>query len=139
MPFDGAGFAADQPLQKLDAVIDLLASPRHWCKGVLKTRNGQYCIRGALMEVDALDLLQPVVMQAIHDVAGRRFRRIEHFNDHPNTDHQQVLAVLDRARERIAAGTPAAALRASPVANSPLARWREAFGGVVSLRGWLFS
>lgn len=138
MPFDGAGFAADQPLQKLDAVIDLLATPRRWCKGVLKTRNGQYCIRGALMEVDALDLLQPVVMQAIHDVAGRRFRRIEHFNDHPNTDHEQVLAVLDRARERILTGAPAAA---GPVAltNSPLGRWREAFGGGFSgLRGWLF-
>jgi hypothetical protein len=135
MPFDGAGFAADQPLQKLDAVIDLLATPRRWCKGVLKTRNGQYCIRGALMEVDALDALQPIVMQAIHDVAGRRFRRIEHFNDHPNTDHEQVLAVLDRARERIAAGVPATA--AHP-ATSRLRWWREALGGGAGFRGWLF-
>jgi len=136
MPFDGAGFAADQPLQKLDAVIDLLATPRRWCKGVLKTRNRQYCIRGALMEVDALEL-QPAILQAIHDVAGRRFRRIEHFNDHPGTDHQQVVAVLDRARLRLASGI--AAPGGGVTARSRVS-WRVRLGaGLGALRERLFA
>lgn len=140
MPFDGHGFAADQPLEKLDAVIELLATPRRWCKGVLKTRNGQHCIRGALMEVDALDLLQPVIMRAIHEVAGRRHRRIEHFNDHPNTDHEQVLAVLHRARAQIVGGTATTGYRAAGLTAAPLARWHEAFGGgLARLRGWLLA
>jgi hypothetical protein len=37
-------------------------------------------------------------------VAGRHFRRIEEFNDHPRTTHCQVIEVLDRARTKIIDG-----------------------------------
>ncbi|HEX5455677.1 MAG TPA: hypothetical protein VFX06_17950 [Stellaceae bacterium] len=104
MPFDGVGFANYESLQKIDAVIDLLGTPDKWCKGALRSHDGRYCIRGAVRAVDAADILEPTILQAIGEVAGKRFRRIESFNDHPNTSHEQVLAVLSRARENIMSG-----------------------------------
>jgi hypothetical protein len=104
MPFDGVGFATHDSLQKIDAVIDLLESPDKWCKGALRSHDGRYCIRGAVRAVDAADLLEPTILHAIGEVAGKRFRRIESFNDHPNTSHEQVIAVLSRARDNIMAG-----------------------------------
>src|SRR5205814_9507087 len=92
------GFVVDESAEKLDAVIDLLGTPDRWCKGALRSHDGRYCIRGAIRAVDGAELLEPAILQAIGQVAGRRFRRIEAFNDHPNTGHDQVSAVLSRAR-----------------------------------------
>jgi hypothetical protein len=130
MPFDGVGFVADESLQKIDAVIDLLATPDKWCKGALRSHDSRYCIRGAVRSVDAAEMLEPTILQAVGEVAGKRFRRIESFNDHPNTSHEQVLAVLNRTREtiragrRVAAPDPTAAKQASR-----LATWRGAVFG----------
>jgi hypothetical protein len=132
MPFDGVGFVPDVSLQKIDAVIDLLASPDRWCKGALRSHDGRYCIRGAVRAVDVATTLEPLILQAIGEVAGRRFRRIESFNDHPNTSHDQVLTVLARARDRIAAAAPVAQLSMAPPSRAPaVATWR----GV--LFGWM--
>ena len=84
----------------MDEVIDLLGTPDKWCKGALRSHDGRYCIRGAVRAVDAADALEPSILEAIGQVAGKRFRRIESFNDHPNTSHEQVLAVLHRARDK---------------------------------------
>jgi hypothetical protein len=131
MPFDGVGFASPETLQKIDAVIDLLATPDKWCKGALRSHDGRYCIRGAVRAVDAADLLEPAILQAIGEVAGRRFRRIESFNDHPNTSHDQVVAVLVRARDNIIAGRPAGPRAIAEGPAPTLASWRGA------LFGWL--
>src|SRR5258705_4994181 len=104
MPFDGVGCVVDESVQNVDTVIDLLATPVRWCKGALRSHDGRYCIRGAIRAVNGAELLEPVILQAIGQVAGRRFRRIEAFNDHPNTSHDQVVAVLARARHNIEAG-----------------------------------
>ncbi len=124
MPFDGTGAPAYEQLDKLDRVIDILGSPSRWCKGSERNRRGQYCIRGALIAVDALPLLEPVILKSIHQVAGRHFRRIEEFNDHPRTTHGQVVAVLSHTRENLIAGGlgPAA----------PPAHFAPGFGGWVS-------
>jgi hypothetical protein len=37
-------------------------------------------------------------------VSGKRYRRIEFFNDDPRTTHEDVLQVLRRARENMIAG-----------------------------------
>jgi hypothetical protein len=130
MPFDGVGFVSDESLQKIDAVIDLLATPDKWCKGALRSHDGRYCIRGAVRSVDAADLLEPTILHAIGEVAGKRFRRIESFNDHPNTSHEQVVAVLNRTRESIATGRrvagPQQIVHTQP---SRLAAWRGAVLG----------
>ena len=128
MPFDGVGFANYESLQKIDAVIDLLGTPDKWCKGALRSHDGRYCIRGAVRAVDAADILEPTILQAIGEVAGKRFRRIESFNDHPNTSHEQVLAVLSRARENIMSGKLAGlrTVEERPAATS----WRT------TLLGW---
>ena len=113
MPFDGAGFGYNESLHKLDTVIDLLETPDRWCKGALRSHDGRYCIRGAIRAVNGSDVLEPAILQAIGQVAGRRFRRIEAFNDHPNTPHDQVVAVLARARSNLGSnreGGPAMAL-----------------------------
>src|SRR5947208_13440444 len=101
MPFDGAGFGYNESLHKLDTVIDLLETPDRWCKGALRSHDGRYCIRGAIRAVSGSEVLEPAILQAIGQVAGRRFRRIEAFNDHPNTTHDQVVAVLALARNNL--------------------------------------
>jgi hypothetical protein len=104
MPFDGVGFASPKSLEQIDAVIERLGTPEKWCKGALRSHDGRYCIRGAVRAVGGAELLEPIILQAIGEVAGSRFGRIESFNDHPNTSHAQVVAVLERARDNIAAG-----------------------------------
>jgi hypothetical protein len=106
MPFDGVGFVTHESLDKLDAVVELIGTPDRWCKGALRSHDGRYCIRGAVRAVDGAELLEPAILQAVVEVAGRRFRRIEAFNDHPNTSHDQIVAVLRRARDNIIAGKP---------------------------------
>ena len=108
MPFDGAGFAPDDRVSKIDQVIDLLATRNQWCKAQFKTHDGRYCIRGAMLAVNGADVLKPVVLQAIREVTGRHYLRIESFNDHPYTQHAEVLRVLHRARQLMVSGrTPA--------------------------------
>jgi hypothetical protein len=128
MPFDGVSFLPDE-LQKIDAVIDLLATPDRWCKGALRSHDGRYCIRGAVRAVDAADTLEPVILQAIGEVAGRRFRRIESFNDHPNTSHEEVIAVLNRARDNILCGRLAGPPGVAEKTTSLLGCWRTAITG----------
>jgi hypothetical protein len=113
MPFDGVGFAFDERLGKLDQVIDMLAIPDKWCKGVLRTRDGRHCIRGAIDAVEGAILL-PVVMRAIDEVTGKHHYRIEKFNDHRDTDHAKVLQVLARARANLVMGTAASKAPAPP-------------------------
>jgi hypothetical protein len=114
MPFDGVGFSVDDPLRKIDAVINLLATPEQWCKGKLSTYDGRHCIRGAMIAVNGVGTLQPVVLRAINQVSARHYRRIESFNDHPDTDHAQVVEVLARARTDLALGHLAAIRARAP-------------------------
>src|SRR5260370_6100560 len=104
MPFDVIGLGLDERIGKMDKVIDLLGTPDRWCKGTLKTHDGRRCIRGAIMAVDGVGTLQPGVLRAINEVTGRHYRRIESFNDHPDTVHAQVVEVLARPRIDMAAG-----------------------------------
>lgn len=131
MPFDGVGFSFDDRMGKIDKVINLLATPDQWCKGTLRTHDGRYCIRGAIMAVDGVGTLQPAVLRAINEVTGRHYWRIESFNDHPDTDHAQVVEVLARARDDLAGHL--AALRARPPA--PVEWHCRVAGGVSRLRG----
>ena len=101
MPFDGVGFPIDDRVSKIDQVIDLLAAPNQWCKAQFKTHDGRYCIRGAIMAVEGADFLKPIMLQAVREVTGERYLRIESFNDHPCTQHAQVLRVLMRARQLV--------------------------------------
>ena len=104
MPFDGVGFASDYRVSKLDQVISLLATPDKWCKAQFKTLDGRYCIRGAIRAVEGAEILRPIVLQAIRDVTGIRYLRIESFNDYPYTHHGQVLRILARARQLVLSG-----------------------------------
>lgn len=133
MPFDGVGLPADDKLYKIDAVIELLANPERWCKGALTSHNGRHCIRGAMIAANAIDLEAPV-LAAIREVAGKRFRRIESFNDHPATEHAQMLQVLARTRDNIMAGRLGAGLPAKPAG---LRARIGSFGSATA--GWLKS
>lgn len=133
MPFDGVGFASPKSLEQIDAVIARLATPDKWCKGALRSHDGRYCIRGAVRAVGGAELLEPMILQAIGEVAGSRFGRIESFNDHPNTSHAQVLAVLERARGNIVAGRSVSRMppRDDRPTKSVLGSLRQ------TVRGWL--
>src|SRR6476620_565662 len=129
MPFDGVGFIGNESVRKMDEVIDLLGTPDKWCKGALRSHDGRYCIRGAVRSVDAADVLEPTILQSIGEVAGKRFRRIESFNDHPNTSHEQVIALLSRTRATIRAGRRVALPDVAPKQTTRLAAWRGAVFG----------
>lgn len=108
MPFDGTDYERRvKALDKMDQVIDLLGDERHWCKGLLKTRHGRYCILGALQAVHAEKELAEPVMLAIVQVTGRS-RWIHRFNDDPLTTHALMMQVLRRARENVLTVGPAA-------------------------------
>jgi hypothetical protein len=104
MPFDGIETIETHPLAKLGAVERLLATEQQWCKGRLRDAHGRHCLVGAIEAVDGRQLLQKVILHAAREVSGKRYWRIEFFNDDPRTTHADVLAVLRRAREDIIVG-----------------------------------
>lgn len=115
MPFDGVGLADNKALQQMNEVIARLAMPTMWCKGAVRSHDGRYCIRGAVRAVGNAEMLEPHILMAIREIAGSKFGRIESFNDHPDTTHELVLAVLDRARGKVIAATPLVVLESSAV------------------------
>lgn len=104
MPFDGIDAFDNHPLAKLGAVERLLATEQQWCKGRLRDAHGRHCLVGAIEAVGGRQILQKVVLQAAREVSGKRYWRIEFFNDDPRTTHADVLQVLHRARENLIAG-----------------------------------
>src|SRR5215471_9134437 len=87
MPLDGTEFEAfgNGPLVKLGAVERLLINQNQWCKGRLRDKNGRFCLAGAMQAVEARQLLDPIILRAIREVGGKRYWRIESFNDYPST------------------------------------------------------
>ncbi len=134
MPFDGVASPYCKHLEKLDEAINLVRSPGQWCKGSERNSAGQYCIRGALVAVGAWDTLRPVVTASVREVGGGHFRRIEEFNDHPLTTHDDVLNALYRARERIIAGNFVPPIDSAgvqvrrPLWQTVAAGWRKLLG-----------
>lgn len=100
---DNAEFFQTYALSKLSRVEQLLGRESHWCKGAL--RNGErYCILGALDAAGGRYLLEGVVLRAARELSGRRYWRIESFNDDRRTTHADVLRVLHRAQLQVASG-----------------------------------
>lgn len=111
MPFDGAERIGQVDLlqtmsEQLDRVIGLLAREDQWCKGRTETPDRRHCIIGAIHAARADRVLKPVILAAAREVTGRRHLRVEWFNDHRDTTHPMVLAVLARAQENIRCGVP---------------------------------
>ena len=117
MPFDGIGFPNSDRLNQIEDVTQLIGTPNEWCKGRYKTFDGRFCIQGAIIEVKAPEI-RPIILQAIHEVTGKHYRRIERFNDEIGTTHPLVLRVLARACENMIAGQTA------PLTSSTATRWR---------------
>jgi hypothetical protein len=103
MPFDGTelGLYENHPLAKLGAVERLLAAEQQWCKGKMRDSSGRHCLVGAIQAVEARQVLEPIVLRAARVVGGKRYWRIEFFNDDPRTTHADVLRVLRLVRENI--------------------------------------
>ena len=104
MPFDGINGFGDHPIVKLGAVERLLATEQQWCKGRLRDAHGRHCLVGAIEAVGGRQVLQKPILQAAREVSGKRYWRIEFFNDDPRTTHADVLQVLRHARESMIAG-----------------------------------
>jgi len=114
MPFDGKGMEVQlDTLDKIDRVIGLLDRPEKWCKGVLKSSDGRFCILGAVLEARADRVLKTPLLNAAEQVTGRSYPRIEAFNDHRATTHAVVLQVLHQTRRNILAGDSPAALQSA--------------------------
>src|ERR1044071_5760839 len=100
MPFDAAYFEADVRLSQIDSVIQLIGIPQNWVKRRRRTGDGQFCVNGALVELNARKL-QSVVLEAINQVSGKRYGSIEAFNDDVETSHVIVMRVLGCARANL--------------------------------------
>lgn len=122
MPFDGTGFVPNEYLQQIDEIIDLIGTPDRWCKRNFRAPGGRYCLRGAIREVDRFETIRGIILETIQDTTGHAYRKIEAFNDDPQTSHQQVVEVLLRARDNIIAGRVTAAPR-SALRHHRLHRW----------------
>jgi len=110
-----------ETLALLIAGQQLLKDPSGWCKGSMK-QGQRYCINGALFEVGTTNYQMPddyvsddplyyrgdldrgqipepfwFLRQALKQ--GSDFSNIGLFNDDPQTTHDQVLELLDRAIE----------------------------------------
>jgi hypothetical protein len=104
MPFDGIDAFDNHPIAKLGAVERMLATEQQWCKGRLRDAHGRHCLVGAIEAVGGRPVLQKPILQAAREVSGKRYWRIEFFNDDPRTTHADVLQVLRRTRENMIAG-----------------------------------
>ncbi|HEX3417566.1 MAG TPA: hypothetical protein VHT21_14360 [Stellaceae bacterium] len=104
MPFDGIDTLDNHPIAKLGAVERMLATEQQWCKGRLRDAHGRHCLVGAIEAVAGRQVLQKPILQAAREVSGKRYWRIEFFNDDPRTTHADVLQVLRRTRENMIAG-----------------------------------
>jgi len=99
MPFDEGRYRErDDPLEKLDKVIALLATEDRWCKFFGLSGDGRRCLWGALWAEDAAAILEAPVLRAVRQVTGFPFESVDAFNDHPATTHATVLTVLHRVR-----------------------------------------
>src|SRR5436190_18417664 len=104
MPFDGIYGFDNHPIAKLGAVERMLATEQQCCKGRLRDAHGRHCLVGAIEAVGGRQVLQKPILQAAREVSGKRYWRIEFFNDDPRTTHADVLQVLRRTRENMIAG-----------------------------------
>jgi hypothetical protein len=104
MPFDGIDAFDNHPIAKLGAVERMLATEQQWCKGRLRDAQGRHCLVGAIEAVGGRQVLQKPILQAAREVSGKRYWRIEFFNDDPLTTHADVLQVLRRTRENMITG-----------------------------------
>src|SRR5205814_2955705 len=104
MPFDGIDAFDNRPIAKLGAVERMLATEQQWFKGRLRDAHGRHCLVGAIEAVGGRQVLQRPILQAAREVSGKRYWRIEFFNDDPRTTHGDVLLVLRRTRESMIAG-----------------------------------
>lgn len=115
MPFDGAEFfVPGERLQRLETVIQLIDDPASWGKGTLKSSDGRYCIRGAIIAAGGIGVLEPPILEAVNQVTGKAYARIEQFNDDAATNHQLVCRVLARTWENLADGTAVTGQRYDP-------------------------
>jgi hypothetical protein len=89
-------------LRKLDEVVALLATPGQWCKGIELAQDGRRCLIGAMFDAGAIAALSGTILKAIASHGHRRCA-ITEFNDDPRTTHADILRVLHRAREIVAA------------------------------------
>ena len=129
MPFDGIDGSDNHPMAKLGAVERMLATEQQWCKGRLRDAHGRHCLVGAIEAVGGRQLLQKPILQAAREVSGKRYWRIEFFNDDPRTTHADVLLVLRRTRENMIAG-----MLSSYDRQPRHQRWIRAFRGLCSRR-----
>ena len=133
MPLDDAGFGRRiEALEKIDKVIELLATEDRWCKRELISPDGRRCILGAVQAVDGTTVLLLPIRLAIRQVTGRNFHRIEAFNDHTSTSHALVVRVLHQARENIINGIEERSIRSASVSTKT--SWSMA---MQRLRAWL--
>lgn len=111
MLFERSDSLDGHALAKLAIVQEMLASEDRWCQGALRDRQGRHCLLGALDAAHARHLLAPIVLSSAREVGGKRYWRIESFNDDRRTTHADILRVLHCAAGKIAAeaASPAAA------------------------------
>jgi hypothetical protein len=77
----------------LRKVLALIDTPEKWCKGnakVLSTNSVSYCVLSACVEAG-------VDRNSLNSLISVLNGRIVDFNDHPDTTHEDIMALFDLA------------------------------------------
>ena len=114
MPFDDTTARSTPEIALLDKVRDLLATPDKWCKYALE-HDRRHCVYGALnlahhnvamWTLGTNTKAYTNVERALARETGRNhdiLLDIILFNNAPDTKHADILALIDRARDRLLA------------------------------------
>lgn len=99
MPFDNP--PANRKREILEEMSRILARPESWGQGFAQ-RDGRLCIAGALCAATKDMHERADVSAALGDAANLGSMHIAWFNDRPETTHSDILAWIERAKERVA-------------------------------------
>lgn len=91
--------------QILNDALRWLRNPEHWCQGTRLNDHGQTCALGAIGRAafddpGSLDIYTGAAYEAMHavDVAAGFWPSVVAWNDAPNTNHEDVIAVFEKAK-----------------------------------------
>lgn len=114
MPLDSTNWSQTETETKpdteellvIDRIIGMLFRPDQWCKIELERSDGAHCIMGALWHCQAQshNKVRQSILVAIQQLFPDRLHAesVMCFNDHPDTTHADVMAVISRARALLA-------------------------------------
>lgn len=87
-------------IENLKAAKALIDTPEKWGKGTYEPGPDCYCVVGALKAANGwseFEVWNTKAINALYSACDDRFEGIVDLNDHPDTTHADIMALIDRA------------------------------------------